>query len=467
MSRRWHLAQPVLLALEAAAVVIVDPLVSPLLPHALWRMTGLVASPLQLTPILLVVALAGLALGRVSRRWPAFPLSACIALLLAAQMNGLRSGPFDLFDLALAVVFLVWLATRALDTDRPIFFPPLLVAAGMLVLIAILHLAIQNPVRWFIGTFGIVRAALVAFLMIDLVRDLATLNRALRAFLVLAVASAVVGIVQFMLAYLGIYVFTLISPPETAFKPTPIGYVMRASALCITAQHYSSFLVYALPIGLWRLADRRRWRDLLAVGLILTGILVSWNFGAVIVAMVLTLVFPFLRWPHLSLHFALAIVAVMALAWFTGLWQVLYDLSFGDAGVAKGVSQRHTLFGLGLEKISRNPLVGTGPQGFAAYDGNFWGRPVHNAFGQAATELGVAGAVVLGAAFFWLVGRLASASLTDGARRAPAAILLLMVLAALQLAQSEPNLDHVNTWLVLGLGQALLLIRQRDPDGTS
>lgn len=464
MTARLHLAFGLGLALLVAALVGIDPFLSQYLPGRLWRAAGVEASPLKLVPVLAGLALLALPLLPQLARLPEFALAATAALLLAAQLNGFGVGPFDVFDLVLGVVFLAWIARKALDETRPIALPPLLVLAGGLVLVSVLHLAVENPVRWFIGTFGIARAALVAFLVIDLIRDRPTMERALNAFLWLAVASALAGIVQFGLSWSGVLHFTLINPPESAFKPTPVGFVMRASAFCITAQHFSSFLVYALPIAFWRLSNGRAARHWAAVALLLGGVLVSWNFGAMIAAMLIGAVFPFLRWPRLAVHFAMALAAAAVLAWFTGFWDLLYDLSFGDAGVAKGVSQRHTLFGLGIEKIARNPLAGTGPQGFAGYDGNFWGRPVHNAFGQVTTELGLAGLLLLAGAYAWLIGRLAVALAAPGPMRGLTVVVFLMLLAALQLAQSEPNMDHTNTWIVLGLAQAMLLVRARALD---
>lgn len=465
MTPALRLAGGMGLAALAAALVVADPLLSPLLPEGIWHLTGLTASPIRLTPLLVLASLAvALALPYL-RGLTDFSIAATGLLFVASQMNGFGAGPFDLFDLALGGVFLTWIARRMLDETRPLAFPPLTALSGLLLILAIAHLAVESPARWFIGTFGIARAVLVAFLVLDLLRDAAALSTALEMLRRVALISAGIGIVQFVLAWLGLFVLTLIEPPISAFKPTPIGFVMRASGLCITAQHYSSFLVYALPFALWRLTEGWRLRDVLSVLVLLTGILVSWNFGAMIAAMLVAGLLPFLRWPSHALHLGLGIVALFAAAWFTGLAQLAYDLSFGDAGVAKGVSQRHTLFELGLDKIARNPWVGTGPQAFAYGDGNFWGRPVHNAFGQAATELGVFGAILLAMVFLHVLAGLAARALSRGPLRGLAAVAFLMVLAALQLAQSEPNLDHTNTWMMLGIGQALLLIARRAAPG--
>jgi O-antigen ligase len=118
------------------------------------------------------------------------------------------------------------------------------------------------------------------------------------------------------------------------------------------------------------------------------------------------------------------------------------------------VDQRKTLFILGLEQFGRNPLIGTGLHGFGDVDGNFWDRPVHNLFGQAAVELGLAGFLIVLAIFVILtldLARFAGRSVT-------ARVGLLMLAAAIMLGQSEPNLDQSNLWLVLALAQAMILI---------
>lgn len=442
------------IAIALAGLAAAAPLALLLLPHLRIAVAGENFAAL-LPP---VVALAGFAAFVALRRLQGLPAASLAALLVAAQTNGIGLGPFDVFDFAVGIVFVSWIATRAVDVDRPIALPPLIAIGALIVLVGIAHLPVASPVRWFIGVFGLFRGVLVAFLVVDLCRTAEDFRRVEFALLAVACASAAIGISQFLLAFFGIFQFTLIDPPISAFKPTPFGFVMRASGLCITAQHYSSFLVLAAPFALWRLSESWRLRDLALVVLLFAGIAVSWNFGALIALMVVCAILPFVRWPHQVLHIALALGAVAAIAYYSGLLQLLYDLSFGDAGVAKGVSQRHTLFELGLEKIARNPIVGTGPQEFARYDGNFWGRPVHNAFGQAASELGLVGALLLGAATVYLLTELGLRAFRPGPMRREAGILLAGLVGYLQLMQSEPNLDHANTWLAFGLAQALVLI---------
>ncbi len=454
------------MAVTIALLAVFDPLLARLVPSGILAMTGLTRAPVQFLPLLLLGAGALFLLRRGLARTGGFTAQSLILLLAAAQLNGFAVGPLDLFDLAVFSIFGIWLATRALDTRRPIYLPPAILLGGLLIALSVAHLPVGSPVRWFIGTFGITRAALVAFLITDLCRDGAALTMFIRALLAVAAVSAAIGIVQFTLAYSGIYYFTFIDPPLSAFKPTPLGFVMRASGLCITAQHYSSFLVLAFPFALWRLSDNWRLRDFALVALLAGGILVSWNFGALFAAMLIGAALPFLRYPGHIVHILLGAALVASLGYFTGLLQLVYDISFGDAGVAKGIDQRHTLFQLGIEKIADNPLIGTGPQQFASGDGNFWHRPVHNAFGQAGAELGILATLILVAMFFYLATELGRLCMYKPAR-AMAAPALLALFAFLQLTQSEPNLDQANTWLMFGFAQAIALVLWRELRGQS
>ncbi|MCT4558958.1 MAG: hypothetical protein N4A61_12980 [Pelagimonas sp.] len=445
----------------AAGIVVFDPILSNALPGMLLALTGLGKAPLQFVP----VVLGGLLIWRLARRGlirlGSFEQQAIVVLLLAAQLNGLSAGPLDMFDLALFGYFFLWLGSRALDPERALYFPPVVVLGGILLAVSVAHLMVQSPLRWFIGTFGVFRAVLLAFLIVDLCRSTEAVQGFLRAVFWLAGLTAVLGITQFLLAYLNIFIFTLIDPPETAFKPTPIGFVMRASGFAITAQHYASFLVFSVPFILLRISDGLRLGHLALLGLVLGGIMVSWNFGSFLTTALICVVFPFVRWPQYLGHLVMAVLAVLALAYFTGILEFAYSISFGDNGVAKGVDQRKTLFELGIDKVMRNPLVGTGPQAFASGDGNFWGRPVHNALGQTAAELGLLGTFALLAIVIYLLVSLSVIAVTGGANGPMAAAGFALVLAFTQLMQSEPNMDNSNTWMAFGFAQALVLLHRR------
>jgi O-antigen ligase len=447
------------LPLLAAALVVFDPILGDILAPVMRRNMAEAGGALPLAAVLVPVGGAlGLILTRVTRNSD-FATLAMAALLIASQLNGFGFGPLDVFDVTLFAVFVAWAATLALDETRQVRLGFLASIAFLFGALAVAHMPVMRPVPWVVGMIGVLRISLIALLVVDLCRDIQTIERAFRIYLGVAVASAVVGILQFALGNLGIYVFTLIHPAESAFKPTPIGFLLRASGFCITAQHFSSFLVYILPFALWRASQRPKFWRMFAVLVLLAGVLVSWNTGAIFAAALVVMVFPFLRWPDRAVVLLIAFAALVSAAYYSGLMQAVYDATFGDAGVAKGVDQRKTLMELGIEQISASPLIGTGLRGFGSVDGNFWHRPVHNIFGQAAAELGLFGFLLIFAVFavfaFQLVARL-----NEGAAHYTLRIAFISLLAALMLGQSEPNLDQSNFWLLLGLIQATLASRQ-------
>ncbi|MFX0540921.1 O-antigen ligase family protein [Roseovarius sp. S4756] len=436
-----------------ALVVVFYPIWAAAFSLPRWLQVAYVVAPVLVAiPVLTALVVRAL---RISDD-PAVPILSL--LLITSQLNGIGAGPLDLFDAALLGAFGIWAARIATDSERALRLSPLFFGVSLLVVLGIAHLPVISPVTWFIGIFGIVRVAILTLMVVDLCRTLATLRVFSSIFIAVAVVSALIGMLQFALAYFQVFYFSLIDPLQSAFKPTPIGFVMRASGLCSTAQHFSSFMVYALPFALWQASLSRRWWDFLFILIILGGLAVSLNFGGIFAGALALSLFPLLRWPSLILHFVLIGTLFLGLAYFAGLLDVVYDMSFGDAGIAKGVDQRKTLFELGLEQVGRAPLIGTGLHGFGEVDGNFWDRPVHNMFGQAATELGVMGALVCIGIFFALTLDLGRLVLSDKVRSRFPAVLLMVLLAALLLAQNEPNLQHSNLWLMLAVSQSVILI---------
>jgi hypothetical protein len=451
-----------LLAVVTCLVVIADPYVSELLPRRWWQFVYLADLPYKLTPLLavslIVLAAVSWALWRVGS-----VADVCILLLLiASQANGFRIAVIDPFDVTLVMVFLVcagaWLSGAHTRMTAGL-------AVGLALALIILNLpniVHGNAVRFLAGSLSLTRCLLIAILLPSLVSSPRSFDFAMRAFMVIAVLSALIGIVQFMASYFFSAYFTLIDPPESAFKPTPIGMVMRSSALCITAQHFSGFLTLALPFMLFAFTEANgRSRFTLAAGLILVGlgILLSWNFGAILVAAGTVGLFPLFRWPRFAIHILVAYLLIAGVAYFSGLLELFYDLSFGDSGVAKGVSQRKTLMALGFTKLYRDPWLGEGVFGMARFSGNFWGRPVHNAYVQTMTEVGMIGGWILIAALLAIVTQLLLAGIKTRGRSATRMRASLMAMVALMvLMMSEPMMDNSNTWLMLGLAEGALLV---------
>lgn len=458
----------VALAAIAASLAIADPYLSAMLPDGLWQTLYLEHSPYKITPLAFLGVLAVTLLAWGLMRTNSFSAAAILLLLIAGQCNGLRYGPLDLFDVTLLILFLTWTASRLGKTDGAIMTTTVVWAVLALALLTLPNILHQNPVRFVSGSVAMGRCLLLVLLLANILTSAKIFDFAVRALIAIAVASAVIGITQFLAGYFFGAYFTFIDPPDSAFKPTPLGMVMRASSLAITAQHYSSFLTLILPFLLFAITSssgKARLCLVVCLGLILAGILVSWNYGAIFATAGVFLLFPFWRWPRWSIQFALLCLLGVGVAYFTGLLDLIYDLSFGDSGVAKGVSQRNTLTELGLNKLYRNPWIGEGVQGMASFSGNFWGRPVHNAYLQTMTEIGMVGGWLLIGLLLLLTTQLFIAGATTRNRMTGhVRAALIAVLALMTLMMSEPMMDHANTWLILGMAQSALLIALREPN---
>jgi len=286
--------------------------------------------------------------------------------------------------------------------------------------------------------------------------------------MIIAIISAIIGCTQSFLFLSTGSSFTLIDQfggMDTQFKPTPIGMVMRASALNCTVQHLSAFLLLSLPFFLFNFTkpnQEKPIRMLLVVFLMLATILLTWNYVAFFSCAVILILFPFVRWPNYSLQIILAMMLFLMFAYYIGLLQWIYSVSIGDAGVSKGLMQRMALFEFGLESMQENIWLGSGLRSFAESDGNFWHRPVHNAYFQAFTELGLLGGLLFIVMLLTLFTQLCHISLIAKNHTELLRPAILGFIAILCLMIGEPMLDNSNTWMYLGLTQSMLSIIRKE-----
>jgi hypothetical protein len=454
VSQSWVAAMSIAaLALIASLLVVFDPLLAGFVPTDWWLRVQAEDWPVRITPVVLI-GLAALAI--VIRSAPAY----LTVLIASLQMNGLRLGPVDPVDLVVLVGF-AGLAARTVNRpDRHLRVGIVGNAALVLVLIALPHLIAQgNIVRFGIGWVGLIRSFLIALVVINLIDTREQFRNAIKIFVLVAVLSASLGILQFAASFVFQLHFTLIDPPDAAFKPTPIGIVMRSSGLCITAQHQSGFLLLALPFAVWKASTSWKFIDLAATALIAVGILVTWNMGGILVGAVGGSAIILFRWPRHAIQIVVTALLAATLLYYFGVVEWLYDQIF-NAGVVKGVSQRNTLSAIGFEKLDRNVLVGTGPQGFANFSGNFWKRPVHNTYLQIATELGSVAAVIFAATLLAVTTGLVLTWLRAGNvyDRAMLSCLVVAQGSFMSIIMSEPMMDHSNTWFYLAIAQAALFV---------
>lgn len=453
-------ALPWVLALICAAMVTFDAAISRAIPSQIWRILHIENFPLKssltLPPLMI-------ALWWARRFTRAIPLKhiAIAAIFVASQAGGLKIGPIDPLDVVTLLIVMAAVANRLNNPTAGLKITSLLFFATALIGLNVLTLIHQPPLQHIVGAIGLLKVVLLAAVLLHLIDDQKSILFAGRAVVTVALLSASAALMQALLYFqfgIDITFIDHFGGTETHFKPTPFGMLPRTSAFNSTAQHLSSFLLIALPFALLsRNEIERPLRKLLTVAVLLSGLVSTWNFGAMFAALFILLCYPYLRWPRYAIHIAMAMVLLVIGSYYSGLLDWLYAHSFGDAGVAKGVSQRHTLMYLGLDSLSRFPLFGEGLRGFADISANYWHRPVHNAYLQAATEIGLIGGLVFAVMLITKLTQLAILAhvATQDSGHIRAAFLALLGLCLLFF--SEPMLDHSNTWILLGLSEALII----------
>ncbi len=455
-------------AAGVGVLICADPYLSALVPRRWWPAFA-ADLPWKLTALVAIVALVAYALARFASRFSASE-NVLILIAVGAQIGGLKAGIIGPLDVLTAVVMMALLADRLARPRAELCVALVVAAGGLLVLLALPHVVHQNPARYVIGLLALAKVVLLALVVINLVTSEERQRFFLKALLAVGVASALIGIAQSGLYLVWGRSFSVIedfgAAGDTEIKDTLIGKTMRASALNATAQHLATFLVLLMPFLLYRLTEaqdrRAAWRYGLAALAFMAAVVLTWNHVSIAAMALVVVLFPLVRWPRLALHFLAFAALAAGMLYFTGILDWLYGIAFENHGsVSKGLFQRGVLFELALEKLGRDALVGEGLRSFAFFSGNYWHRPVHNAYLQAATELGLAGALVLFALLLVLATQLWHLARRGGSALPFARASLLSLLALMVLMLGEPMLDHSNTWLFLALYQCTILLAQR------
>ncbi|MDO8706339.1 MAG: O-antigen ligase family protein [Sulfuricaulis sp.] len=461
----WRrLAMPLILA-AVTALVCLDPYLSPVVPRRWWDKIWLADFPFRLTAVVLIAALATRAALWANRRAGYYTVLFIFVLIGSAQISGFKLGFIDPLDVFTFMAFGIWLSEQFLRPKTPVVVPGILYFAALLFIIDIPLFVHQGPVRFVIGFLGLLKVVLLTFVIVNIIRSEQSVRLAVRVFIGVAVVSALIGITQSMLYHFAGIKFSLIDEfgnSETYLKATFLGVMLRASGLNATVQHLSGFLVLALPFLMFRVlaaGGRERLKYLLGCAILLGGIVLSWNYTAFAATFVVLALSPFVIWPQRALHIILAMLVVALVLYYTGVFDWVYRVYLSDSGAFKGFGQRFTLMKFGFEKLARDPWLGEGLRGFAGFSGNYWHRPVHNAYMQAATEIGLLGALV----FVGMLLTMLTQLLLQVRRATPEAQQLLKpallgMIGLMSLMLGEPMLDHSNTWLYLGLAQSVVLL---------
>jgi len=467
-----HWLAVTILATLTAALVALDPMMSIVFPRSLWNSLYLDESPYRVSLLIFVALLLLMAIVKGLTKLGNYQAIFLVLIVVSMQLGGINAGPIDILDIMTLLAFMAWLMVILMNPSTEVVFPGLMFFGTALLIMDLPYMATMGIGSFIIGFIKFFKTLLLAFMVVNLVRNEQAIRLVIRAMITIAVISALTGIAQSLLYLLSGISITLMDDLESAYKPTPIGFILRASALCPSPHFLSSFLLIALPMVLWQLFDMNngkvRKRMLLGFIILFSGIILSWNFGAILAACSMIVLFPVMRWPRYSIHIVLGILLLAVISHYTGLLELGYSYTLGDKGVFKGVDIRLTLMTTGFETLERNSWLGTGMEGFSFFTQLLNGWPVHNAGVQSWVELGLPAFVVFITMNLVILTQLLILGIKgDDHHHIRFRMLALGLVALIQLMFSEPYLNNQIVWFYLAFSQGAILVYSKTKEKAS
>lgn len=458
----------VLVPLIVATLVATDQYSSPLIPISFWSTIGMAEIPYKMTILVSVLAvLAAIVFYFASQADDVYVLLIILAVI-GLQTNGIKIVP-NVLDLITALPFFVILLLIAEALRRPSFqivLPGVMFFALLLLLLDLPYLmmtVIYGPFRFIINFISILKAVLVAFVFVNVIRTEHHLETAIRAIVVVAVVSALIGLIQVALAYFFGILLSFTSE-EGAWKPNFLGLPLRATALTTWGSWLSDFLVLALPFMLFRLfgAQNGWWRGayVAAILIVLGTIVLTFTYAAYFAAALIFLLFPFVYWPQRTLHFVAALLLSGVLFYTVGGFEWAFEHGLSKVTSSTGMIERRTYLLAAVNELARDPWLGSGVYADEQLSENFYRKRVHNAGLQAWVYFGLPGLLVFITMMLTVLTQvwLLAVSARQRADRQLFQALGLGVFAMILNMFAEPNLTHPITWYYVGLCQAAILV---------
>ncbi len=414
---------------------------------------GGVAPPV-LVLLMIVLGLATLFLATAGRSWlpdPGFRL--IFLLLVPTQLVGFSLGNIEPLKICLLATVACWLIQSMAHNRSVRLYPPFLMM-WLVILIFSTASIVNGLVTSMLSQYSILAKFLMFFIVANVVRTPSQLLYAVRLLVALGVMSAILAVVQEAIFY---FLQIPLSLDDNAskywFKETPIGWMIRATGFHPTSQNLSHFLLITCALLLvGPFSRRQRFWGGLVMGI---GVFFTFSGNGLLVLGVVLFLVPIFRRPAITLHYLSIVLLLILLAYESGLLEFVYHKYLLPLS-GKSAEDRIELLQLGLEVIGRHPVVGIGLNNF----GRLSPQPVHNAYMQLITEIGVIPGVLL-----VLILALIFVRLLIGLRSMPPGPLLqsgkavLLALTGLALHfMFEPFINSLVSWSIIGFAEATALL---------
>ena len=397
---------------------------------------------------------------------------AILFTLFMAQFSGIELGPIHSLDVVALLLLLFWLLQSFVEGDRSVQVSPLFMFILGLALLSLIPLAFRAPFK---GIIAMGEKFILFLLLVDLMRRKELIQISARFVVWMGIFSSIVSLVQFVIFKMWGFLFTVGAPtdnPNSFLKPTPFGMMPRATAFFPNPAGLNDYLLFSLSVCLFALfyAKTKKLKLLYSIGslLMISAVVLTWSFTALVALGLIFILFLYIYRPSLSIQYSCALGFGVIVSYQIGLLEKVFAFVKNFSSAAGGIRIR--LLELGVESLVRNPFIGVGAQNFKSYTGNFFTEgpyifkyPVHNAFIQMATELGLFGGLIFLGMVVFLVMRLIAVLRSDTEEeRWIFKGFLLGLLAIIIHMLTEPMAYEGTLWMIFGLmeGAAMTMLRE-------
>jgi len=458
---RFHWSFAIALVI-VVGIVTSEQFISPFMPISFWVKLHLGNLPFKTTVTFIVITVALSIAIHYSLKTRDFPSLLLILIAIALQTNGIKLGGLDLVNILPFIILFYILAEALRSPTYQIAIPGVIFFGLLLLLLDLPYITTYSPGRFIINLYSVFKVVLIAFAVINLIRDETHLKTAIKALIIVAIASSVIGIAQYGYNHFTGHSLSLVSEKEE-MKPTFLGYVVRATALTTWSTQFADFMVLALPFLLFGLFNAKSgwviFGYLFAITLNLGANFFAFTYASYFAAGIILLLFPFVYWPRKTIHFMLTILFIGLILYSTGALDWLYEHFLYKIQTSSGMVERKTYLQSALKQIDREPWLGSSFFSEEDFSENFWRKRVHNTGLQVWVALGLPGLLVYLTMLLTLLTQLWLFVFSScGTERQIFQALALGLIGQIVNMFAESNLASPITWYFLGLCQAAILV---------
>lgn len=442
------------IGLAIAAAVVFDPTITRSLSRKLfggWSTTGV---PYVLSPLFITLMLILTILVLNGKKWFEKQYEIYVLLIfIPTQFVGVNIANIEATKFGLLSVLYLWLLD-SFANRRPVrlFMPNLLIWIG------ILCFAIASILNGLVGSivsmYALLAKMLMFLLVVNVLRNYDLLQLALKTLVYLAIFSAVMALLQEAIFYfMGIPISFNDNASKEWYKGTPFGIFIRASAFHPTAQNLAHSLLLATTLILFGEYSLRF--KTVAIALTSTAMFFTFSGNALIILVCVLALTPIIKAPNKLFHYLAITLLILLVCYEIGALNWIYQ-KFILPIAGKSSEDRVSLLQLGIDILLRHPFIGIGLHNF----GRVSPQPVHNAYFQLATEIGVIAGLLLIALLLLIMIRLIMAGLqqTDPARKNTLKGVALGFGALTTHFMFEPFIDSMVSWSYIGLAEATAMV---------